>query len=88
MNSSSTYGAPFTSADVAFTWHAIMNPNTLVVTRHGYDQVDRVDTPDPNTVVLALDAPRPVAADLFWRMNIADQVNQNLAAVPQAWALY
>jgi peptide/nickel transport system substrate-binding protein len=32
-----------------------------------------VDTPDPTTVVLGLDTPRPVAQDLFWRMNIADQ---------------
>jgi peptide/nickel transport system substrate-binding protein len=32
-----------------------------------------IDTPDPATVVLGLDAPRPVAADLVWRMNIADQ---------------
>jgi peptide/nickel transport system substrate-binding protein len=47
-------GAPFTSRDVAFTWRAIMNPNTNVATRHGYDQVENVETPSPYTAVFRL----------------------------------
>ncbi len=47
-------GQPFTSADVKFTYEAIMNPDNDVVSRHGYDIVDRVDTPDPHTVVFHL----------------------------------
>jgi len=47
-------GAPFTSRDVRFTWQAIMNPKTIVATRHGYDQVVRVDTPDAWTAVFRL----------------------------------
>ena len=47
-------GAPFTSRDVAFTFGAIMNPATAVATRHGYDQVARVETPDPYTAVFRL----------------------------------
>jgi peptide/nickel transport system substrate-binding protein len=47
-------GVPFTSRDVAFTFDAIMNPNTDVISRHGYDVVRRVDTPDPLTVVFHL----------------------------------
>jgi peptide/nickel transport system substrate-binding protein len=47
-------GAPFTSADVKFTFGAIMNPDTVVSTRHGYDQVARVETPDPYTAVFVL----------------------------------
>lgn len=59
-------GAPFTSHDVAFTWHAIMNPNTNVATRHGYDQVSRVDTPDAYTVVFHLKGPfAPAVHTLF-----------------------
>jgi peptide/nickel transport system substrate-binding protein len=50
-------GAPFSSADVAFTWRAIMNPNTAVSTRHGYDIVSRIDTPDPTTAVVHLKSP-------------------------------
>ena len=33
-------GAPFTSADVKFTWEAIVNPKNLVKSKSGYD-------PDP-----------------------------------------
>jgi peptide/nickel transport system substrate-binding protein len=47
-------GAPFTSHDVKFTVAAIMNPETPVSTRHGYDLIDRVDTPDRYTVVFHL----------------------------------
>ncbi|HEY6237116.1 MAG TPA: ABC transporter substrate-binding protein, partial [Candidatus Elarobacter sp.] len=47
-------GAPFTSADVAFTWHAIMDARNSVPNRHGYDHVERVETPDPYTVVFRL----------------------------------
>ena len=47
-------GAPFTSRDVAFTWSAIMNPNTAAATRHGYDDVARVETPDPYTAIFRL----------------------------------
>jgi peptide/nickel transport system substrate-binding protein len=47
-------GAPFTSADVAFTWRAIMDPRNAVPNRHGYDRVERVETPDPYTVVFHL----------------------------------
>jgi peptide/nickel transport system substrate-binding protein len=47
-------GAPFTSADVAFTWRAIMDARNAVPNRHGYDRVERVETPDPYTVVFHL----------------------------------
>lgn len=50
-------GAPFTSADVKFSWQAVMNPNNNVVERRGYDQVRSVDTPDPYTVVFHLVRP-------------------------------
>ncbi|HLI98029.1 MAG TPA: peptide ABC transporter substrate-binding protein [Candidatus Baltobacteraceae bacterium] len=50
-------GAPFTSADVKFSWQAVMNPDNNVVERRGYDQVQSVDTPDPYTVVFHLKRP-------------------------------
>ncbi len=45
-------GAPLTSKDVAFTFHAIMNPANNVQVRTGYDQIKSVDTPDDYTVVV------------------------------------
>ncbi len=50
-------GKPFTSADVKFSWQAVMNPNNNVVERTGYDKVSSVQTPDAYTVVFHLKAP-------------------------------
>ena len=49
-----TDGVPVTAADVKWTWQAMMNPDNNVVTRHGYDDVKSIDTPDPATVVVHL----------------------------------
>jgi peptide/nickel transport system substrate-binding protein len=43
-------GTPFTSADVAASFRAVMDPRSVVQSRHGYDAVDRVETPDAYTV--------------------------------------
>lgn len=59
-------GAPFTSADVRFSYEAVMNPRNNVVARVGYDLVDRVDTPDRYTIVFHLRAPfAPAVRTLF-----------------------
>lgn len=59
-------GKPFTSADVAFTWHAIMDPRNDVVSHDGYDQVDRVETPDAFTIRFHLKHRfAPIVAELF-----------------------
>jgi peptide/nickel transport system substrate-binding protein len=47
-------GAPFSSADVAFSWHAVLNPKNVISTRIGYTDVSSIDTPDPSTVVVHL----------------------------------
>jgi peptide/nickel transport system substrate-binding protein len=59
-------GAPFTSRDVQFTYQAIMNPNTAITTRHGYDVVERVDTPDAHTAVFRLKHPFSPAVHTFF----------------------
>jgi peptide/nickel transport system substrate-binding protein len=47
-------GVGLTSKDVKFTWQAIMNPNNNIISRHGYDMISSVDTPDDYTVVVRL----------------------------------
>lgn len=47
-------GVPVTSKDVKWSWQAIMNPNNDLVSRHGYDEIRSIDTPDPWTVVVRL----------------------------------
>jgi peptide/nickel transport system substrate-binding protein len=44
-------GAPFTSADVRFTWRAIMT-DPKVASREGYDRIDDVETPDELTALV------------------------------------
>ncbi|MGD1066543.1 MAG: ABC transporter substrate-binding protein [Vulcanimicrobiaceae bacterium] len=50
-------GHPFTSADVLASFRAVMDARNPVQTRHGYDQVTRVETPDPFTIVFHLRRP-------------------------------
>jgi len=50
-------GQPVTSDDVKFTFDAIMDLHNNVVNRLPYDQFERVDTPDPYTVVVRLKQP-------------------------------
>ena len=59
-------GMPFTSADVAASFRAVMDPRSVVQSRHGYDDVARVETPDPYTVRFRLKQPfAPFVATVF-----------------------
>ena len=49
-------GQPVTSTDVKFSWQALMNPDNNVVTRHGYDDVASIDTPNASTAIVHLKA--------------------------------
>lgn len=59
-------GAPFTSHDVSFTFSAIMNPATAVSSRHGYDRIARIETPDPFTAIFHLKMPFSPAIHTFF----------------------
>jgi len=50
-------GAPFTSADVAFTYRAIMNEKVASPRRSDFDLVDSVETPDPRSVIVRYKKP-------------------------------
>jgi peptide/nickel transport system substrate-binding protein len=59
-------GVPFTSADVAFSFAAVMNPKNVIETRDGFDRVTSVTTPDPYTAVFHYRAPyAPAIATVF-----------------------
>ena len=47
-------GVPFSSADVAYTYRALLNPKNNIVSKLGWDKIDRLTTPDPYTVVCHL----------------------------------
>jgi peptide/nickel transport system substrate-binding protein len=73
-------GAPFTAADVIFTWRAIMNPANNVPTRTGYDRIAAIDAPDPYTVRLHLREPYAPAVYLFRDLNQGAIVPAHLLA--------
>jgi peptide/nickel transport system substrate-binding protein len=59
-------GVPFTSKDVAFSYRAIMNPANNVPSRHGYDLIASVATPDRYTVIFHMKRPYgPAVTTLF-----------------------
>ncbi|MBC5810865.1 MAG: peptide ABC transporter substrate-binding protein [Candidatus Eremiobacteraeota bacterium] len=59
-------GAPFTSADVAFTVKTILDARTNVLTRRGWDEIVRVDTPDPHTAIFRLKRPYAPFVNVFF----------------------
>jgi peptide/nickel transport system substrate-binding protein len=44
-------GAPFTAADVRFTWEAVRDPAFIAESKDGAEDIAAIDTPDPFTVV-------------------------------------
>ena len=50
-------GVPFTADDVRFSADVVRNPANNELTHVGFDLIDRVDTPDPYTVVFRLKRP-------------------------------
>jgi peptide/nickel transport system substrate-binding protein len=50
-------GKPLTSADVAFTYRAIMDPRNNVLSVDAYQRIASLRTPDPSTVVIRLKSP-------------------------------
>jgi len=45
-------GAPFSSADVKFTWEALKNPDFIAESKEGVADIESIETPDPLTVVV------------------------------------
>jgi peptide/nickel transport system substrate-binding protein len=58
-------GAPLTSADVAFTARAVMNPRNTIGSRVPYDRIAGVETPDPATIRIRLREPDAAVPGLF-----------------------
>src|SRR2546428_3296791 len=57
-------GAPFTSADVRFTWRSIM-ADPKISTREGYDRIEGVEIPDTLTAIVRYRALDPAYATRF-----------------------
>jgi len=57
-------GEPLTSEDVKFTYETIMDPDNNIITREGFDKIDRFETPDERTVRMVFSEPYAPWRDL------------------------
>ena len=65
-------GAPLTSADVAFTYRAILDSRNPVLSQDAYRRIAALETPDPLTVVVRLKRPWNAAvSELFAQSDFA-----------------
>lgn len=64
-----TDGVPVTARDVKWSWQAIMNPGNNIVSRHGYDYVRSIETPDDYTVVVRLKQQFAPFVNTFFAMS-------------------
>ncbi len=71
-------GERITSADVKFTWEAVMDPGNAVASRTGYDKIESVETPDDLTVVIKF-------AELYppWQVLFTQGPNNGGAILPK-----
>ncbi len=58
-------GHPFTSRDVQFTWETVMDPANAVTTQLGYEDIESIETPDDQTVVVNYSTLYSPALSLF-----------------------
>jgi peptide/nickel transport system substrate-binding protein len=65
-------GVPLTSKDVAFTYRAILDPRNPVLSADAYRRIERLETPNPSTVVIRLHRRWNAAvAELFAQADFA-----------------
>ncbi|HEX3464781.1 MAG TPA: peptide ABC transporter substrate-binding protein [Candidatus Elarobacter sp.] len=62
-------GAPFSAADVVFSWRTVMNPNNNIQTRTGYDRITAIDTPDDWTAIVHLKSAYAPFVNSFFTMS-------------------
>ncbi|WP_373356290.1 peptide ABC transporter substrate-binding protein [Pseudoroseicyclus sp. CXY001] len=63
-------GEPFTSADVAFTWEAVKNPDFIAESKSGTEVIDSIETPDDLTVVVHYNTVAPDFASTLFTFGI------------------
>jgi peptide/nickel transport system substrate-binding protein len=58
-------GKPFTADDVVFNWEYAADKATAAVTIGRYEDIDRIDRPDPHTAKIVFKNPKPFWAEPF-----------------------
>jgi peptide/nickel transport system substrate-binding protein len=63
-------GVPLTSADVKFTWKAVLDPHFLAESKDGTQEVESIDTPDDSTVIVNYRSVSPAFASTLFTFGI------------------
>ena len=63
-------GAPFTSADIRFTWEAVKDPAFIGESKDGTQDVIGIDTPDPLTAVIRYNTVTPNFASTLFSVGV------------------
>ncbi|MFT8247133.1 peptide ABC transporter substrate-binding protein [Roseomonas sp. BN140053] len=63
-------GAPFTAADVRFTWMAVKDPSFIAESKEGVEDIDEIETPDPLTAVIRFNTVTPIWPSGFFSRGI------------------
>jgi peptide/nickel transport system substrate-binding protein len=66
-------GEPLTSADVAFTWETVTDPDTRTPYGKKYRRVERVETPDPHTFIAHYGKPYAPALSTWASLEIVPE---------------
>jgi peptide/nickel transport system substrate-binding protein len=69
-------GAPLTSEDFVFTAEMHTSPKNAVATAYPYDQLEKIEAPDPTTVVLTFKEPFVSWAGTLWHGMLPAHVLQ------------
>jgi peptide/nickel transport system substrate-binding protein len=75
-------GTPLTSADIRFTWRAVMS-DPLVSTREGYELITDIETPDERTALVryrAIDAAYATRFDAVLPRHVLEGANDAVVA--------
>jgi peptide/nickel transport system substrate-binding protein len=67
-------GVPFDADDVIFSFRAVLNPANNVVSRTGFDRIQKMDEPDKYTVVLHMSKPYSPFLETFFSTAGAEPV--------------
>ena len=67
-------GTPLTSADFVFTYEMTVDPANTVGTTYPYDQIETIEAPDPQTVVVTFTEPFAPWLAWMWRYILPDHV--------------
>jgi peptide/nickel transport system substrate-binding protein len=67
-------GTPLTSDDFVFTYDMVMNPANAVASTYPYDQMAKIEAPDPTTVVMTFNEPFAPWLGTLWKGILPEHI--------------